>query len=168
MKRELLDQNGRTSGDILSLINPGCVSPALKGTTKEEIITELVDILAAQGRLRDRNEVLRDVLQREKSMSTGMQHGIALPHAKTDGIDDIAVAVGIKREGIDFESMDGEKSRLFILVVSPRKTSGPHIQFLAAIGTVLKDDTIREEVINAGDKDQVVRLLQKGRQGGAS
>jgi fructose-specific phosphotransferase system IIA component len=162
MKKDLLDEKGRTSEDILSVICPDCICPDLKGETKEEIITELVDILAAQGKLRDRDEALKDVLQREKTMSTGMQHGIALPHAKTDGIADMAVAVGIKREGIDFESMDGEKSRLFILVVSPRKTSGPHIQFLAAIGAVLKDDAVREEVINTRDKDRLVRLLQKG------
>jgi mannitol/fructose-specific phosphotransferase system IIA component (Ntr-type) len=111
----------------------------------------------------DRDEALKDVFLRERTMSTGMQHGIALPHAKTDGIADIAVAVGIKREGIDFESMDGEKSRLFILVVSPRKTSGPHIQFLSAIGAVLKDDALREEVVNTSDKEGLVKLLQRGR-----
>jgi fructose-specific phosphotransferase system IIA component len=163
MKKDLMDKDARTSGDILSIINAGCISLALKGETKEEIITELVDILAAQGRLLDREEALKDVLLREQTMSTGMQHGIALPHAKTDGIADIAVAVGIKREGIDFESMDGEKSRLFILVVSPRKTSGPHIQFLSAIGAVLKDDALREEVVNASDKEGLVKLLQRGR-----
>ena len=160
MKKDLLDKDGRTSSDLLSAICPECCSVSLKGETKEEIITELVDILAGRGRLLDREMVLRDVFEREKTMSTGMEHGIALPHAKTDGIDDLTVAVGIKKEGVDFGSLDGEKSRLFILVVSPRKSSGPHVQFLAAIGTVLNDDVIRNKVIDAASSEEAVRLLQ--------
>jgi mannitol/fructose-specific phosphotransferase system IIA component (Ntr-type) len=89
-----------------------------------------------------------------------MQHGIALPHAKTEGVKDIAVAVGIKKEGVDFESLDGEKSRLFILVVSPKKTSGPHIRFLAAIGAVLDNEELRREVINVRSKDRAAALLR--------
>jgi fructose-specific phosphotransferase system IIA component len=162
MKRELAGLGGRTSEQILSLVHPDCISLNLKGETKEAVLTELVDILAHRGKLDDRDLVLADIFQREKTMSTGMQHGIALPHAKTDGVQDIAVAVGIKKEGIDFESLDGEKSRLFIMVVSPRKTSGPHIQFLAAIGGVLKDDVVREEVIAADDRELAATLLQHG------
>jgi mannitol/fructose-specific phosphotransferase system IIA component (Ntr-type) len=162
LKKDLLNMDGRTSGDLLSLIVPECTSIDLKGETKEEIITELVDVLAYRGKLLDRNLALKDVLERENTMSTGMQNGIALPHAKSDGAGDLAVAVGIKKEGVDFESIDGERSRLFILVVSPRKVSGPHVQFLAAIGTVLKDDATREEVINAGSPEVVAKLLQKG------
>jgi Kef-type K+ transport system membrane component KefB/mannitol/fructose-specific phosphotransferase system IIA component (Ntr-type) len=165
MKKELLDKAGRTPEELLSLIVPDCVETGLRGETKEEVITELVDLLAARGKLLNRDEALRDVLQREASMSTGMQHGIALPHAKTDGVSDLAVAVGIKRQGIDFESADGEKSRLFILLVSPRKVSGPHIQFLASIGTVLKNDAVREGVINASTGEEAAALLRGGATG---
>ncbi|MDR2404338.1 MAG: cation:proton antiporter [Spirochaetaceae bacterium] len=161
MKQELADMEGGARNDALSLIRQDSISLDLKGETKEAVITELVDILAVRGRLLDRDEVLRDVFRREKTMSTGMQHGIALPHGKTEGIADIAVAVGIKKKGIDFDSMDGEVSRLFILVVSPKKTSGPHVQFLAAVGAVLKDDEIRERVINAASVEEAVELLQK-------
>ncbi|GHV71668.1 sodium:proton antiporter [Spirochaetia bacterium] len=159
MKKDLLDKTGRTPEELLSLVIPECIEPDLKGRTKEEVITEMVDLLAFRGKLTNRDEVLKDVFQREASMSTGMQHGIALPHAKSDGAPDLAVAVGIKKEGIDFESADGEKSRLFILVVSPRKTSGPHIQFLAAIGAVLKNDETRQQVIDAGSKEKIASLL---------
>jgi Kef-type K+ transport system membrane component KefB/mannitol/fructose-specific phosphotransferase system IIA component (Ntr-type) len=160
MKKELMDKDSRAGTDLLSLITSGVVSLNLKGGTKEEIITEMVDILAAQGRLLDRDLTLKDVLEREKIMSTGMQHGIALPHAKTDGISGLGVAVGIKKEGVDFESTDGEKSRLFILVVSPRRGSGPHIQFLTAIGTVLKNSALREQLINAASKEELASLFQ--------
>jgi mannitol/fructose-specific phosphotransferase system IIA component (Ntr-type) len=137
----------------------------LKGETKEEIITELVDLLAARGRLLDRDMALADVLEREKSMSTGMQYGIALPHGKTEGVKELTVGVGIKRQGVDFGSLDGEKSRLFIIVVSPRRTSGPHIQFLAAIGAVLQDGEIREAVIGAHSGEEAANLLRKKKTG---
>jgi Kef-type K+ transport system membrane component KefB/mannitol/fructose-specific phosphotransferase system IIA component (Ntr-type) len=162
LRRDLMDGQGRTTQQLLDLINGECTVPDLKGNTKDEVLTEMVDILAVHGRLEDRDLVLHDIFEREKSMSTGMQHGIALPHAKTEGVKDICVAVGIKKDGIEFDSMDNEKSRLFIMVVSPKKTSGPHIQFLAAIGAVLKDDAIREQVINAPSRELVVTLLRRG------
>jgi Kef-type K+ transport system membrane component KefB/mannitol/fructose-specific phosphotransferase system IIA component (Ntr-type) len=161
MKKDLLDKDARTSRNLLGLIEPESLIMELKGQTKEEVITELVDILNERGKLLDRDQALAAVLEREKTMSTGMEHGIALPHGKTDGVGDIAVAVGIKKTGINFESMDGEVSRLFILVVSPKKTSGPHIQFLSAIGAVLKDEKIREAVINASSQEQAAELLRK-------
>jgi Kef-type K+ transport system membrane component KefB/mannitol/fructose-specific phosphotransferase system IIA component (Ntr-type) len=163
LKKEIAGIGGRRDRDILSLVRPDCVSLDLQGETKEEIIGELVDILDRRGRLEDRGQALADVLRREKTMSTGMQHGIALPHGKTDGVRDIAVAVGIKKSGADFESLDGEKSRLFIMVVSPRKTSGPHIQFLAAIGGVLKDEKTREEIIAADSAEIAAALMRQGR-----
>ena len=161
MKKDLLDKDARASRDLLSLIEPESLCLRLTGETKEALITELVDILAARGRLLDRNQALADVLEREKAMSTGMEHGIALPHGKTDGIADIAVAVGVKKKGVDFDSMDGLPARLFILVVSPKKTSGPHVQFLAAIGAVLKDEALREKVINARSAEEAAALLKK-------
>ncbi|MDR0878536.1 MAG: PTS sugar transporter subunit IIA, partial [Treponema sp.] len=161
MKKELMDGEARPRSDLLSLIEANLISTELQGETKEAIITELVDLLASQGKVEDRDQVLTDVLEREKSMSTGMEHGIALPHAKTDGVTDIHVAVGVKKSGVNFDALDGEPSRLFILVVSPRKVSGPHIQFLAAIGAVLKDEARREEIINGGSRENTARLLKK-------
>ncbi|MDR0324407.1 MAG: cation:proton antiporter [Treponema sp.] len=161
MKKELMDSDGRTDEDLLLHICPECISINLKGETKEEVITELVDILAARGKIIYRDMVLADVLEREKTMSTGMEHGIALPHAKTDGADELKVAVGIKKEGIDFDASDREKSRLIILLVSPKKTSGPHIRFLAAIGALLRDRDLCEEIINSGSPEKAAELLQK-------
>jgi len=162
MKKELLDANTRANKDILSLIEPELVTLSLKGETKTDIITEMIDMLAAGGRLLNRDMALADVLEREASMSTGMARGVALPHGKTDGINDTVVAVGIKKEGMDFASMDGLPSRLFIMVVSPKKVSGLHVQFLAAVGAILRDPVLLEAVINAATPEEAVGLLRKG------
>ncbi|MCL2197062.1 MAG: cation:proton antiporter [Treponema sp.] len=161
MKKDLFDTDARTTKDILALIDPECFIMDLKGETKEEIITELVDQLAASDSLLDRNQVLADVLERESTMSTGMNHGVALPHGKTDGISYTAVSAGIKKSGADFESMDGQLSRLFVLIVSPKKACGMHVQFLAAIGSILSDDTMREAIINAETPQDAVDVFRK-------
>jgi len=161
MKKELLNLDGRTDEKLLSYIRPECIRLKLSGETKEEIITELVDILAAQGRILHRDLVLHDVFEREKAMGTGMENGIALPHAKTDGVDDLEVAIGIKREGIDFGAMDGKKSRIFILIISPKKDSGPHLQFLACISSILIDPQVRVALINIASPEKAVELLRE-------
>jgi mannitol/fructose-specific phosphotransferase system IIA component (Ntr-type) len=160
LRKELSDLNGRADGDLLKVLDPACISLDLRGASKDEIISELVGILYAAGKLVDRELAVSDVLHREATMSTGMQHGVALPHAKTDAVKTLCVAVGIKKGGVDFDSIDGEPSRLFILIISPKKTSGPHVQFLAAVGAVLKDESTREKIIGTQTYPEVVRLLQ--------
>lgn len=163
MKKELLEMEDESHRSLLSYINPECTVLDLQGETKEAIIVELVDILAARGKLCDRDAVLRDVWEREKTMNTGMEHGIALPHAKTDGVDDLVVAVGIKKAGVDFGAMDGEKSRIFILMISPKKAEVPYLEFLAAISSALHDEVAREAVINAPSPEMAVTLLREGK-----
>jgi fructose-specific phosphotransferase system IIA component len=138
----------------------------LEGHTKDEVITELVDVLNNNGKLLHRDIVLMDIIQREQIMSTGMEHGIALPHAKSDGVEDLEIAIGIKKEGIDFASLDGEKSRLFILMVSPKKVSTPHIQFLAAISSLLRENNLYEDLIKAKSPEQIIELLTKKKNNG--
>jgi mannitol/fructose-specific phosphotransferase system IIA component (Ntr-type) len=100
------------------------------------------------------------MLEREKTMSTGMAHGITLPHAKIESVDEMAVAVGVKKAGIEFESVDGDKSKLFIMVASSKKYTGPHLQFLAAIGSVLEDTATCEAVINSASPEEAAGLLR--------
>jgi mannitol/fructose-specific phosphotransferase system IIA component (Ntr-type) len=163
MKKYLLNKDGRTNEELLALVCPECTSVDLKGHTKTEIIAELVDLLASRHKLLNRDVVLADVLARESTMSTGMAHGIALPHGKTEGVDEMVVAVGVKKAGIDFESLDGEKSKLFIMVASPKKYTGPHLQFLAAIGSILEDTATRETVINSATPEEAAGLLRNKR-----
>jgi fructose-specific phosphotransferase system IIA component len=160
MKKELADMDGLSRRGPVGLIQRDCVILNLKGRTKEEVITEMVNLLDRREKLTNREQALEDVLSREKTMSTGMQHGIALPHGKTDGVAEICAAVGISREGVDFDSIDGEKSKIFIMVLSPRTSSGPHVQFLANVSSVLKDEEIREKLIAADTQDEVVLLFR--------
>lgn len=103
--------------------------------------------------------MLHDVLQRENIMSTGMERGIAIPHAKTEGVKETAVAVGIKRTGADFVSVDGENTRIVILVVSPLKKHTKHIQFLATISAIFKDKKLVDSVVNAKTPAEIMEIF---------
>ena len=131
----------------------------LKGATKEAILAEMVDLLVASGHIRDRDAVLKAVLEREKRMSTGMQNGIAIPHGKTDSVDCLVAALGIKRAGVDFGALDGQPSNIFVMTVSPDSRTGPHIQFLAEISRPLNDASVRAKLLAATSPDEVLHLL---------
>jgi PTS system nitrogen regulatory IIA component len=135
------------------------ISLDLQGDSKEAILAEMVDLLVASGHIRDRDAVLKAVLEREKRMSTGMQNGIAIPHGKTDSVDCLVAALGIKRAGVDFGALDGQPSNIFVMTVSPDSRTGPHIQFLAEISRPLNDASVRAKLLAATSPDEVLHLL---------
>jgi mannitol/fructose-specific phosphotransferase system IIA component (Ntr-type) len=104
---------------LSNLISPENISLRLHGRTKEAVINELLDILAVCGKLLDRDTALKDLLAREQTMSTGIPNGIALPHAKTSAVQELTVAIGIKKSGVDFDSALDDKTRIVILALAP-------------------------------------------------
>lgn len=145
--------------NLKKLLSEDTIILNLKGTTKEAIIEEMIDLLVARGRIKDREASLRAVMEREQKMSTGMQHGIAIPHGKTDSVDKLVTAMALKREGVDFGSMDGKPSTIFIMTISSVSRSGPHIQFLSEISQVLNDPEKRERILAAQSTGEVMEIL---------
>lgn len=131
----------------------------LRGTTKDAIIEELVDLLVTAGRIHDRKAALKAIVERERKMSTGLQNGIAIPHGKTDSVDSLVAALGLKPEGVDFESLDGQPAQIVLMTLSPASRTGPHIQFLADISRTLHDPAIRQRVLEAATEDAVLDLV---------
>ncbi len=145
--------------DLSQALTPEAIVLGLKGSTKVAVIEEMVDRLVAAGRIKDRQAALQAIMEREQKMSTGMQHGIAIPHGKTNTVDDLVALVGIKPEGMDFASLDGQPARIFVLTLSPENRTGPHIQFLAEISRQLNDPQIREQLLQASAVGEVFQLL---------
>ncbi len=137
------------------------INPDLKGASKFEIIEELLNLLGNHPKMIDREIALQDVLDREGYLSTGLENGLAIPHAKTDGVGALLLAFGIKRDGVDFESLDGKPAQLIFLVLSPRDTSGPHIQTLAVISRNLKEAHKREALLNAQSAEEIARYIKE-------
>jgi fructose-specific phosphotransferase system IIA component len=145
--------------NVKRLITEDAIILDLKGSTKDEIIREMIDFLVGIGRIKDRDAALKAVLEREQKMSTGMQHGIAIPHGKTDTVDKLVTALAMKRVGVDFGSMDGKPSTIFVMTLSSVSRTGPHIQFLSEISQVLNDPLKRERLLQAQSAKEAVEIL---------
>jgi PTS system nitrogen regulatory IIA component len=137
------------------------INPHLKGTTKEEIINELLDILAAANKIPDRTAAYNAVMDREQKMSTGMKHGIAIPHGKSPTIQDLVACIGISDKPVDFDSLDHEPCRIFIMTLSPVEKTGPHLQFLAEISLLFKSADKRHEILAAKSAEELLRILSE-------
>lgn len=131
----------------------------LAGGTKEEIIDELLAVAVKAGKIKDLAEARKAVLEREGRMSTGMKHGIAIPHGKTDTVDDLVACIGISDKGVDFEALDDEPCRIFIMTLSPADKTGPHLQFLAEVSLLFKSEEKRAAIIAAKDPEEVLKIL---------
>ena len=147
---------------LLTQILPlNCVKAPLEGKDKESVITELVELLDANGLLLDKNVVLEAVFTREQTRSTGIGSGIAVPHGKCNGVKELVMAIGIAPEPIDFASVDEKPVTIILLLVSPANQTGPHIQALARISRLMLDEQFRQALETATSSDEVYELLNK-------
>ncbi len=148
------------------ILHEGVIKTRLEAENKYETIEELVDLLidAQDIPFSLRDHIVEAVLEREKSMSTGMDHGVALPHASSEKVDDIIGALGVAPEGIPFETLDGQPARLVILLIMPRHNFQGHVRTLAGIAHLLANPGFREAVINATEPKTVLRLIENAEQ----
>ncbi len=133
----------------------------LRGEKPEEILREMVEVLCDAGKI-DRSHIddaVKALLRREKMMSTGLEHGVAIPHAKSPGVDDLVGALGTKPGGIDFGAMDGKPSTIFVMTLSPRGKPVPHVPFLAEVAKILQNTATCERVLKAHTPHEVVDIL---------
>ena len=134
----------------------------LKSDHKAAIIAEMVDAMQAQGLIQDRDEIINAVMEREEKGSTGMQHGVAVPHGKADSVKELVAAFGIKRDGVDFDSLDGQPCRIFILTVSSTLLAGPHMSYLAEISRVISKPDVREKLLASTARDEIIKIICGG------
>lgn len=148
---------------LSELLRPQAVLLGIGDSDKWKVIERLTDHLVEAGRLPTghRDAVLDALLARERSMSTGMENGVAIPHCSMDEVSDTLVALGVAPSGIDFESIDGRPTHLILLLVTPKNKTKVHIRTLAEIAKLLNDETFRSELIAAGSPDTVLDLVKK-------
>jgi fructose-specific phosphotransferase system IIA component len=144
---------------LTQIFQPSCVEVPLQGKDKTSIITELVNLLDENGLLLDRDAALEAVLMREKTRSTGIGSGIAIPHGKCKGAKELVMAIGITHQPVDFESVDGKPVTIVILLVSPADQTGPHIQALARISRLMLDEKFKHELETAESPERVYEIL---------
>lgn len=144
---------------ITNLLTLECINLNLKGQTKQEIIDEMVEILYQGGKLNNKEEYKKAILAREAQSSTGLEEGIAIPHAKTSAVKIPSIAFGLSKNGVDYESLDGEPSKLFFMIAAPANASDTHIEILSKLTTMLLDDEIREKLLEVKTEQEVIDIL---------
>ncbi len=128
---------------------------------KSEALGELVELLCSVYKLKEREVILDAIIAREEKQSTGIGLGLAVPHAKTPVVDRLYVAFGRSVDGIEFDSMDGDKAHIFFMLVSPRDVSGPHIKALAGISRLIKHEDFRNALLSCSDTGNFMDLVRK-------
>ena len=138
-----------------------CIKLNLNAKNKIEVIDELVDVLYNAGRLNDKDEFRKTILNREEQSSTGLEEGIAIPHGKSSSVKIPTVAFGLSKEGIDYDSLDGEPSKLFFMIAAPADATDSHIETLSQLTSLLLDDDIREQLLKVKTEQEVLDILLK-------
>lgn len=148
---------------ISDLLSSKAVSADLKSTTKADVIAELVDLLISAGSVekKHRKKVLEILMAREALGSTAIGQGIAIPHGKYASIKKLVGCLGVSKQGINFDSLDGEPAYIFFLLVAPVDSAGPHLKALARISRLLKDKYIREILKTAKDDKSILTIVQQ-------
>ena len=145
---------------LYKLISVEAISAALNGKTKQEVIEEMVDLLCRTGKVTDREKVLQSILERENTMSTGVGDGVAIPHGKSDGVDELIGALGICADGVDFDSIDEKPARIIFALEATKDHPGPHIRALGKISRLLKNREFRNAIINAGSPEKIYETIR--------
>lgn len=145
---------------IMDFLSPDAVCADLKSSTKKEAIKELVDLLAETGEVKKKDELVKILLARETLGSTGIGQGIGIPHGKSASVKKLIAAFGLSKKGINFESLDGDPTYIFFLLVAPEESAGPHLKALARISRLLKDKYFRETLLKASDVKEIIKIIK--------
>lgn len=131
----------------------------LQGQTKAEVIKELVTLTAQSSLVRDREELLAAVYDREKLVTTGVGYGVAFPHAKTRAMKGIVIVFGRSEVGVDFEAMDKKPVHLFFMIAAPEDAIGAHLNVMARLSYIMKSEKNRERLMRAKTAGEVMLIL---------
>lgn len=145
---------------LIDMVAEEIVKIPLESKDKPDVLRELVQILKDAGEIDDFDTVLKALQEREDKGSTGLEKGIAVPHAKTPAVSSLKLAIGIAPQGIDFEALDKQPSKLFFLLVAAPDQSGPHVEALAEIAKLSRSNALCRALANAEGAAEVVELLK--------
>lgn len=145
---------------ISEILDKRAIKIGLTSMTKEDTLEELVDVLAKVEDIGDPKGIVKALIDRENLGSTGIGQGIAIPHGKTDKVSRLTAVLGISKHGVNFDALDGEPVYIFVLLVAPKATAGPHLKALAQISRILRDTYFCELLRRCKTEDEVFNMIK--------
>lgn len=150
---------------ITDLLKPQSILLNAAPVTKADAIYILGDLMDKSGNLSDKAEYLQAVFAREESGSTGLGDGIATPHAKSTGVKEAGLAAMVVPNGVDFDALDGQPSRLFFMIAAPEGAADTHIEVLSKLATMVIDPDFKNALIQADTVDRFLELITAKEEG---
>ena len=144
---------------ISEILDESRIKVGLKSKNKFDAIREMADVLKSSDSILNGEEVLSTIISREKAMTTGIGNGIAIPHGKTDYVKGMVASLGVVKNGIPFDSIDGEPVSIIFTLISPSGYSGPHIKALSHVSRLLNNDETRQKILECSTSEEVFSLL---------
>ncbi len=135
------------------------VFPQLNSNTKDDVIAEIAENLSSASSGINYEKLLEVLIEREQLCSTAVDNGVAVPHAKLDGINDIVVGFGRSLQGVDFDSLDRKPSHFFITLIAPQDLASKHIQLIARISKIFKDQELRSKLMRCETDEEIFELI---------
>ena len=145
--------------NIADYIKVEAIELELKSRNKNNVIKELYENIKKLGIIKDEELALKDLFAREEMGSTGIGKNVALPHAKTDAVDELIMTVGISKEGIDYGAIDEENVNIFFMFLCPRNKNQAYLKTLARISRLIREDKFREDLLKAGNPEEIVEII---------
>ncbi len=145
--------------NLLDILEPNCIKVPLASTDKKSAIEELVDVLADADKVTNPTALKQAVWTRETTRTTGIGHALAIPHGKSDGVPEIALAIGKPAEPIAFDSIDQKPVQLIVLLASPLDRTSDHIQALARISRLMTVEEFRTRMYEAPTAQAIYDML---------
>ena len=142
---------------ITQLLTEDTIILDVKSTSKQDILTELINQFDRAGNLNDKGAFTKDILAREEQSTTGIGDGIAIPHAKSAAVKVPAIAFGRSLPGIDYASLDGQPAHLFFMIAASEGANNDHLEALSRLATFLMDSNFREKVLSATSKSEILQ-----------
>jgi PTS system fructose-specific IIC component/PTS system nitrogen regulatory IIA component len=146
---------------LTEVFTPEFIKCDLKGSTKDAVFEEMVDHFCHVTQKDVKKDVVAALQEREARMSTGVQHGIAIPHGKTAAIERIFGVLGVSRGGIEYDAMDGEPVHLILMIIAPPVEAKTHLQMLQRMANFLHRPSFYTDIISAEDPDTVYAVIKK-------
>ncbi len=146
---------------ITDVLEEQFIHTNLPGTSKEEIINSMIELVASSKNVIDKEKVRQAILEREKIMSTGVGNGFAIPHGKTDAVKDIVAAFAVTERPVDYQALDDQPVRLVFLLVGKDSLVGPHIRLLSRISRLMNKEGFREELLKSKSPKEVLELFRR-------
>lgn len=145
---------------ISDILNIESIKIGLKVESKRELLNQMVSLAEKSKKLLDREEVLAEVIEREKIMSTGVGKGIALPHAKTNAVLENTASLAILAEPIDYDSIDDSPVNIVFLLIGTEKNVGNHLRILSRASRIMNNDEFREKLLKCNTASDVKTLFE--------